>query len=374
MDTTGLCDGEFANLEVTIPSDLIEWSTGETSSAITVMNQGIVWAETTLGNCTFRDSTTVVVQSLPIVNLGQDTFVCSGEALTLDATTAGANYNWSTGESSANILISDAGTYSVEVSVNGCTNADEVLISSRLTPEFTFAMDNITICEGEQATLSTGRPEFMTTWSTGATTEEITASIAGLYEATTSQDGCTFTAGINLNVGAIPVFDLGEDVAECDQFSTILDVGLNNVDVVWSTGEVGSSIRVDTIGTYMATVMTAEGCEFSDELTISERECTEFSLYVPNAFNPLSLNEDNQKFTVSPSDASQIQEYEMNIFDRWGNRLFTSNTVEEGWDGSAPGFMSIQPGVYTYTIRVRYTDDFDTDEIDIVNGSLTLLK
>jgi len=370
-ETTGLCEGDAATVAVEVPFDNIEWSTGETTGMIQVSTEQILWAEATTGTCSFRDSTDVVVQELPIVELGMDTTICEGLSITVDATYPNATYAWSSGETTASIDLNAAGSYSVIVDVGGCTSNDDITLALSPTPTLDLG-ENVTLCEGETTILSTGATQGNITWSTGETGMEITVMDAATYSATADLNGCTATDEVLLTVEATPVFFLGEDIAICDQLNTSLAVDLNNVDVLWSTGDNSRSITVTTEGIYSATAMTTNGCVYTDEIEISNRECQRFSIYRPNAFAPEGSDANNE-FMVSPSAPENILEYDIRIFDRWGNVMYESIDFTVGWDGRTPGFKA-QPGVYTYTIKVRYFDDFEADRTEFMNGSVTVIR
>ena len=59
----------------------------------------------------------------------------------------------------------------------------------------------------------------------------------------------------------------------------------------------------------------------------------------------------------------------VNIFDRWGERVFTSNDINFQWDGSFKG-TKMEPKVYVYTLTVTFIDDYTTKN----KGSITLLR
>ncbi|MFT6809367.1 MAG: gliding motility-associated-like protein [Saprospiraceae bacterium] len=370
-ERTGLCEGDAATIQVEVPFDDIIWSTGETTSIIQVSSEQILWAEASIGTCSFRDSTDVIVQELPIVNLGLDTTICEGLSLTVDAMYPNATYTWSSGETSASISLSAAGDYNVIVDVGGCTANDDLVLSLSPTPSIDLGSDLI-LCEGESTSLSSGAAQGTITWSTGEAGMQITVADGATYTATADLNGCTANDEVLVSIEATPVFSLGDDIAICDQLSTSLTVDINNADVLWSTGDNSRSITVTQEGTYSATAVTPNGCVFTDEIDISKRECQRFSVYRPNVFAPLG-GEDNNRFIVEPSVPENVTEYEISIFDRWGNVLYESTDFTVGWDGRAPGYKA-QPGVYTYSIKVRYFDDFEDDRTEFMNGSVTLLR
>lgn len=73
-------------------------------------------------------------------------------------------------------------------------------------------------------------------------------------------------------------------------------------------------------------------------------------LYVPNAFTP---NGDGKNdFFMSKGDG--ILQFEMSIFDRWGNKIFYSNDLNKGWDGKVSGNSEVaQKDTYVYVIDIK---------------------
>lgn len=94
---TMLCTGSTLNLSTFGPGYSYLWQDGSTASSFTVNAPGLYWAEVTLNNCSFRDSIQVGYKPLPMVSLGNDTAICAGSTLTLDASVPGATYLWQDG-------------------------------------------------------------------------------------------------------------------------------------------------------------------------------------------------------------------------------------------------------------------------------------
>jgi gliding motility-associated-like protein len=98
------------------------------------------------------------------------------------------------------------------------------------------------------------------------------------------------------------------------------------------------------------TVSNTEGCFSSHDTTIFV--VPDIELYIPNAFSP---NKDviNPVFRIEGSYF--YREFEMQIFDRWGQRVFYSNDPEIGWDGTYDG-RRMPEGIYIYSVRIIGTD------------------
>ncbi|HYV92187.1 MAG TPA: PKD domain-containing protein [Chitinophagales bacterium] len=93
---------------------------------------------------------TLVIAGLPVIYLGNDTTVCFGDSLILDAGNPGASYSWSNGMNTQTIAVTDSGMYKVSVSNSGCMNTDSINVSfidCALFPQPGVFVDDPTICE-----------------------------------------------------------------------------------------------------------------------------------------------------------------------------------------------------------------------------------
>ena len=113
----------------------ISWSTGDTTSSITVSPTQTTNYSVTVDNgiTTCTDSVTVTVSN-PNLDLGPDTFLaCGSDSVILDAGTGYVNYNWNTGQVSQTIYVIQAGSYSVDIiDTFGCNDSDTLNISVAL--------------------------------------------------------------------------------------------------------------------------------------------------------------------------------------------------------------------------------------------------
>ena len=339
--------------------------------------EDIYWAEAEIDGCVFRDSVFVDVQELPVVDLGTDTTVCQGSVITLDATNEGATYLWSTGETTATISppLAGSGTQiQVTVDIFGCITTDDITINTLETPQFTLREDE-TICENETVTLTVDNPDgrWDIEWNTGETTDDITVSEGGTFTATATINGCSSSDDFTLDIQPLPQFDLGEDFSKCEELTALLTVDRSDVSVLWSDGTTGNQLIVAEPGLFTATATTSLGCQFEDDIEVSNRECVAFSIYIPNAFSP---NQDgrNDVFIASVPEGIFLSEYQLQIFDRFGGQVFETFDINVGWNGGGLGFQSLQPEVYAYSLRVRYSDDFEIDVEETMAGTLTLVE
>lgn len=227
----------------------------------------------TNGSCSDLETVNVVVSNYPTVNLGPDTSVCVGQPIFLNAGTSGAtSYSWSTGTTGSSISVSNSGTYSVVVSVNGCTGTDTVVVTSVPTPVFNLGA-NTTICQGTTLTLDATVSQANVTynWSNGGgTMPTLTVNSSGTYAVTaTNSVGCSYSDNIIVNVEALPVPNLGPDVTLCEGQTVVLNGSVaGETNYSWNTGATTAGLTVDTAGTYTVTVTTDNGCIGTDAVIV----------------------------------------------------------------------------------------------------------
>jgi hypothetical protein len=133
-----LCGETQHFLDAGNPGATYLWSTGQTTQTVVVTGEGEnqYWVKVTNeNNCSDTDTINITFAALPEVDLGVDTVICHDRTYTLDAGNAGAEYLWSTGETSQTIVVDAAdyeyGTETFSVVVTNqyaCTGSDEVSI------------------------------------------------------------------------------------------------------------------------------------------------------------------------------------------------------------------------------------------------------
>lgn len=126
---TILCGDERLFIDLFYPNAEYEWSTGATSSSILVDAPGRYAARVYLEECGVEGELNVLYEDFSSADLGEDLEICEGDEVLLDAFAEGAHYLWNTGEQSPTLLVSEFGTYSVELNGLQCTFTDEITIS-----------------------------------------------------------------------------------------------------------------------------------------------------------------------------------------------------------------------------------------------------
>jgi len=161
----------------------------------------------------------------------------------------------------------------------------------------------------------------------------------------TASDTVTFSISPN------PVVDLGPDTTLCGNFSLTLDAGNPGMEYQWEPfGETTQTIVADQQLVYRVTVYNENGCEGTDEFEVKP-DCISTS-FLPSAFSP---NGDGLNDVFKPTLVN-FEEYTLQIYNRWGEKIFESADAQDGWDGQYKG-EKVQSGVYTYVMRYKSTED-----------------
>jgi hypothetical protein len=275
-DDVSIFDGASTTLTAS-NADSYVWSTGETTTSITVSPNNTTTYSVTGTNsngCEFMNEVTVTVISDDVTaNAGDDVTVCSGENTTLTAS-GGTTYLWNTGETTASIEVSPAATtlYTVTAySISGNNTAeDSVEVTVNELP-IANAGDDVAICFGNSTTLTaSGGTTYL--WSTGETTETITVNPIDttIYTVEAFENNCSSVDDVEVIINALPETNAGNDISITEGAATILTAsGADSY--AWNTGETTSSITVspNTITTYTVTGANSNGCEFIDEVIVT---------------------------------------------------------------------------------------------------------
>lgn len=145
----------------------------------------------------------------------------------------------------------------------------------------------------------------------------------------------------------------------CDNYFVEIDAFNKNADkYLLNDVEINSTFKINKPGSYILKTIT-KTCHRYD--TIDVANCNS-SLYVPNAFSP---NNDGLNDIFKPIGI-QIYNYEMRVYNKWGQLIFFTNNIDNGWDGKdAPA------DVYFYTITYS---DIDYKKNFYRKGNVTLIR
>ncbi|MBP5797932.1 MAG: T9SS type A sorting domain-containing protein [Bacteroidales bacterium] len=273
---TQVCPDETVTLTAKPDGMSYAWSNGATSQSITVPAGNYSVTVTSPDNCSKEASHTLTEYPSFTASIEGPTQVCPGNPITLTAKPDGMSYLWSTGATSQTISVTPVDlstTYSVEVtSADGCMDDASHVITLSDAIDAWIDGPNAT-CPGDQVTL-TAKPDDMASyvWSTGETTQSITAPIGDYTVAMTSADGCEGNASHTVTAFPSVTASIEGDTEVCEGSPVTLTAYPDGMSYAWSTGETTRSITVTPDApsqTYEVTVTSADGCSDNAPQTVT---------------------------------------------------------------------------------------------------------
>jgi len=309
----------------------------------------------------------VTIFPSPTVNLGPDRPICDTiHGIILDAGNFGDRFLWSDGDTTEFTIVHDTGAYWVIVTQNNCSASDTINITPAASPKDSLGPDQ-KLCYGQSVVLDAHNVGATYLWNTGANTETITAATTGNYIVEIDFFGCVAIDTVNINIRPQINVNLGPDTFICPGDQMVIDAGAGYLTYNWIPG--GQTTRYLVItqpGTYGLTVTDSNGCVARTSIWIDDF-CPS-DLYIPNAFTPTG-NGINDYFLAY---CENIQEFQMIIYDRWGQKLFESDDITTGWDGTFMGKQCPQ-GTYVYVVNYKL---FDYKELQMHTkvGKVTLIR
>ena len=268
---TALCPAATITLNAGKPGSSYLFSNAATSQSIAVASAGIYSVMVTASNgCIGRDTINIIAGSNPTVNLGNDTTLCSGSTITLNAGNPGSNYLYSNSATTQTTLVSTAGSYSVRVTnSSGCIGRDTIIIAGSTSPVVNLGNDT-TLCPGSAITLNAGNPGNSYLYSNSATTQATTVSSSGTYSVrVTNSAGCTGRDTIIISAGTKPSVNLGNDTALCPGVTITLNAGNAGSSFLYNTGATTQTITGISAGSYSVTVTNSQLCIGRDTIIIT---------------------------------------------------------------------------------------------------------
>ena len=141
----------------------------------------------------------------------------------------------------------------------------------------------------------------------------------------------------------------------------------------WSNGSIDSLITVSPNSTtiYCVTVTNANSCTDNDCVTVTVEpiDCgSAGTLYLPNAFSPNGDNE-NDVLKLYYGNTDCIKTYKLVIYNRWGQKVFSTDNPKEGWEGTYKG-QAEGSAVFDYYMKATLI----TGEEIIKKGNISLIR
>ncbi|HYG16188.1 MAG TPA: PKD domain-containing protein [Bacteroidia bacterium] len=310
-----------------------------------------------------------------------------------------SNYRWSFSDNSSESTVEPAikkfgtyGLYSVQGIMetdNGCRDTFFRELNVYFSPEVVFDADSVCMGDPVKFVNTTDDPDGKITgweWDFGDGSTSVTVNPEHIYAATgnyqvglsaTTAEGCSDTLAQYFTrlVRPKPVASFEQTVTESYERITTYQFTNTSQDAdtyLWDFGNGPPVTDEHPLKTYydtgrFAINLTAGnqwGCKSQADRVLFV--IPDNFVVVPNAFTP---GKDELNPVFRPAGIFFTKEFEMKVFNRWGQLVFTSGEAGEGWDGTYRG-EAMPAGVYMYSVRIMDLKN----KVSIYNGSVTLLR
>jgi gliding motility-associated-like protein len=332
----------------------------------------------------------ISVGNYKFLKLSNDTTICTqlrGTSIPLFAS-GGVTYSWSpsAGLNDTTIAnpiatISSTSTYIVTATdASGCIDKDTITITLKsglvnvvATPK------NITGCLGTIAQLNaTGTKYYLWQPSAGLDDDKISnpkITISGINSYVvigTDSNGCADIDTVTITSFPLPKLKVSSDNSSVDCNEKAVELTATGAlsyrwtPAIYCETPNTSNTKVRPPATTVFTVKgtNGNGCEAVDTITVFYEGKT--VVKVPNAFTP---NGDGINEKLNPIIVCDFAMTEFSIYNRWGNKVFTSANINIAWDGKQNG-SPCDVGIYYYYIKGKNSKGEDV----LLKGDITLLR
>lgn len=393
-----ICEGTPITMSGIGSAQSFTWDNGITDGVAFTPSTGtyIYTVTGTTNGCSAQDQVTVTVNPTPVVVAGVDRIVCMGSETILTASGA-PTLSWNNGVlNNVPFIPVVSGDYIVTgVSANGCSSTDTLILTIEELPVPSFMSDQNMGCVPTTVIFNSSPTTNVCVYSfsdgtieNGCDNVAHTFTSTGVYDVTLTQvsiNGCigstTVPGMIVINPDPSASFAASREVVDMIDPGTLFENrSAGAVSYEWDFGD-NSGISTDEDpnhtfpGVFAADytvrlIATTEfGCKDTAFMVIRVEEAIIY--YVSNSFTP-NGDEHNNKFAPLLYSGFDPQDYNLKIFNRFGELVFESNDPGEGWDGDYGAGRGIAPaGTYAYKLQFNTSDK---DEKKVIVGHVNLIR
>jgi len=295
--------------------------------------------------------------------------LCEGNQADLSATYfEGVTYTWSSGKSGRELTVLAPGVYAAEL-VHPCfTKQENFIVEEVEIPTFEI-IGNKEFCVGASTEVEILTDAELRWWDSDTNSTK-SFDNAGVYPFALRSHMCTFNQQIQLTTLSLPKIDLNSTYFKCEGQSISIPAEVNFEDsFIWSTGSEEDTIDIHVPEAY--SIMAKNSCGSAFKQVIVEDENCECDVFIPNTFSP---NGDGVNDIFRPVCDCTISNYELTIYNRWGQLVFQTNSPEKGWnaDFNDRNHYS-QNNLYSYTLKGGVIKNGKRRVLDY-KGSITLIR
>ncbi|MCB0769735.1 MAG: gliding motility-associated C-terminal domain-containing protein [Flavobacteriales bacterium] len=385
------CDGTTVDLTALYATgaDAAEWtlSGAPVTDPTAVPDAGAYMLTlTNAAGCTATATVTLSLDPAPALGADQSAAICAGSTFDLGPlyNTAGLSAAWTLNGTTVSdaAAVDVSGNYRlVATNTFGCTDTAIVAFTVNANPDLGADL-SYTLCPWQTVDLSSVFPVGGLT-ATYTLDGQVLADPTAIHDpgtyvvSVTDAIGCSDEASATvINIDCLCEADFEREVTcmqEPAQFTLLADSAI--VGARWYFGDAASGtdridpmVRFNRGGEVLVTLEATLSCGVVlVERTIDVQDCSDVcSVWIPSSFSPDNDGINDKWYWVSECKA---EDFEMQVFDRWGELIYTSKDPFGSWDGTANG-ATAPTGVYVYNTSYR----LPYQELKEAKGSITLVR
>lgn len=349
------------------------WNTGGTDQTLTIAKPGTYWCATYTDCRWYIDTVHIKYNPKGYLNLPNETINCNNSPVVLKPDGIFKTYRWSNNAITDSIIADKPGKYYLTVTGDCGTQTDTVNVYIQEPTPAPLATDT-TICEraGEPALHVEG---VNLGWYTSIFSEEkhekqpkVNTGLLGTrtFYVTQTIGKCeSEKVPVNTYIKYTPKNVLDRKSEMCEKRPDTLGKQLPDVIYRWNTGYNYCCMVPGQPGRYYVTMSNECGAH-TDTVNVEFSLC-DTCILVPNAFTP---NDDGRNDIFQALISCPVTDYYMRVYNRWGNLVFETNKLEEGWDGWKNN-TQCDMGMYMYMISYRARS---TGKPKLQSGTVLLIK
>ncbi len=127
-----------------------------------------------------------------------------------------------------------------------------------------------------------------------------------------------------------------------------------------------SYLNISSPGKYWLEVSDFDGCKGKDTINVSLNQDCENIIYFPSGFTP---NNDGRNDIFKPTAKAPLEIYQLAIFNRWGQKIFQTNDILQGWNGFYKNNIA-DNGTYIWQAIYKFYNEATKSE----KGTIVLIK
>ena len=275
------------------------------------------------------------------------------------------------GDSAITISFKKAFTGYLHAAITDCVVKDSFFVTVLPSPKIKITNRDSLLCPGKIIVLKANPGFAAYKWQDGSSADTLQVTTAGFYKVT-GTDNCAFKTADSITINkADTSFTLPATQTIClyDTAFILLPADVNNI--TWQPANNGLLSNKTLLlfprqtTTYQITAERLANCTLTATSQVVIQNCVG-EIFIPNTFTP---NNDNHNDVFKASAFRPLQIYHLEIYNRYGQKIFETNNIATGWDGNFKGNPA-ETGTYVWSLS--YIDPWTGKEVSTKGTSILI--